>query len=304
MYIKEAIDDYIRYIQFVEVKANTTIQSYQHDLRLYGDYLSEHKICKVQDISYFIIQDFLQEVMSNRKTSTMNRMISSIRNFHKYLSFTYTTIQDPTLHLRNKKQAMHLPKYFTQKEIEILLNSFKDDEQSIFEKTIIELLYGCGLRVSELCNLKLNDVHLSQGFIKVLGKGDKERLVPIHIKLQKQLDYYIQYIRRQRENKYKHYLFLNKNSNPIHRQYVHSLVKRCVSTCGLQNDLSTHSIRHSFASHLLEEGSNLRVVQELLGHSDIKTTQIYTHIQSKQLKEKYLKFHPKGNYRKRGNENE
>lgn len=312
MDFQEALEDYMHYIQAVDQKAIATISSYHHDLVLYGSYLKKQQITRMEDIEVHHIQAFLAYIGSDqfdqdqnivwkaRSSSSINHMITSIHTLHKYISVTYPSIWNPSLHIRSKKKSQHLPHYFNVHDITLFLDSFGNSDVDIFEKAIVELLYGCGLRVSECCDLRLNQVHLEQGFLRVIGKGDKERMIPMHARCVRALRTYLDVDRQHWEVKRSPYLFVNAHGHPIYRQYVHSMIKKRLARIGLPMDLSAHSFRHSFATHLLDGGGDLRVVQELLGHSDITTTQIYTHIQDKRLKSIYTSFHPRAKTNKKG----
>lgn len=311
MDIQEAIQDYIRYIRGVDQKSRATISSYQNDLHTYFQYLSSRAIQDMNDITYQHIQDFLAYlsedhyedghlVFTKRKGASINHMITSLHMFHRYITMTYPSVLDPAIHIRSKRSAKHLPVYFNHEDIETLLNSFGDSDQELFEHAILELLYGCGLRVSECCDLTLNQMHLEQGFLRVIGKGDKERMIPMHERCIKLIRNYVTRVREQWEVKRSPYVFINKKGNALTRQYVHVLIKEKLKENNLNEALSAHSFRHSFASHLLDGGADLRVVQELLGHSDIATTQIYTHVQNKRLQSVYASYHPRAKLDKKG----
>ena len=293
MEIKEAIEDYLHYIKVVDQKALTSIQSYTSDLACYVNFLSERGIVSMEDITYEILQDFLAEQHLHKKMNSVNRMIATLHNFHHYISFTYPSIMDASVHLHYQKSGEKLPHYFNETQIAQLLNSFGNSDLDIFHHALLELLYSCGLRVSEVCHLTLNQIHLEQGYLRVLGKGNKERMVPIYKRAILALREYLELVRPKWERKRLPNVFLNRLGNSVNREYVHTLIKRTLSEQHLDESLSAHSFRHSFATHLLDGGADLRVVQEMLGHADIATTQIYTHVQNKRLKQAYERFHPR-----------
>lgn len=293
MQIKDAFEDYLHYIRAVENKSAATIASYVNDLREYTAFLSTQEIYEVQDVSYMVLQTFLKEQGQSKKASSINHMITVLRMFHRYVSMTYPKIADPTLHIRSQRTTKKLPLYFNVTDIVHLLDSFDSSDIGVFHKAILEVLYGCGLRVSEVCQLRLNQTHLDQGFLRVIGKGDKERMVPMHKRSIDALRIYMELVRKNWEVKRSPYVFLNSHGKQLTRQYVHTLIKSKLAEMNMDERLSAHSFRHSFASHLLDGGADLRVVQELLGHSDISTTQIYTHVQNKRLKDAYTSFHPR-----------
>ena len=278
MQIRDAIEDYLHHISVVDQKAITSIQAYTRDLRIYESFLTVRELHQINDISYADIQDFIQEQRKVKKSNSVNRMISTLHNFHHYITFTYPKENDPSLFIHSKKDGRKLPRYFNEHDIIQLLDSFGNNDQELFEHAMLELLYSCGLRVSELCSLTMNQLHLEQGFLRVIGKGDKERMIPIHQRAIHIVRDYVTTVRSKWQKKRMPNVFLNHLGNAVSRQYVHRLIKTKLAEMNLDESLSAHSFRHSFATHLLDGGADLRVVQELLGHSDIKTTQIYTHI--------------------------
>ena len=293
MQIRDAIEDYLHHISVVDQKAITSIQAYTRDLRIYESFLTVRELHQINDISYADIQDFIQEQRKVKKSNSVNRMISTLHNFHHYITFTYPKENDPSLFIHSKKDGRKLPRYFNEHDIIQLLDSFGNNDQELFEHAMLELLYSCGLRVSELCSLTMNQLHLDQGFLRVIGKGDKERMIPIHQRAIHIVRDYVTTVRSKWQKKRMPNVFLNHLGNAVSRQYVHRLIKTKLAEMNLDESLSAHSFRNSFATHLLDGGADLRVVQELLGHSDIKTTQIYTHVQNKRLKEAYASFHPR-----------
>ena len=293
MQIEEAIQDYLYYSKWVDKKSINTISSYQNELKKYAYYLDLEGIYDTSDITYFVIYDYLHSLLETMKRTSVNHALSTIKQFHTYLSMTYSTINNPTLHLKAFKSTKALPKYFNHDDIKYLLESFSESDKDIFEKAVLELLYGCGLRVSELCHLQYSDLHLQNHVLRIHGKGNKQRMIPIHQRCIEALMHYLEQVRPKRLKKQTEYLFLNEHGKMLQRGSVHTLIKKNLKKCGLNEALSAHSFRHSFASHLLDGGADLRSVQELLGHADITTTQIYTHIQNKRLCEQYTQKHPR-----------
>lgn len=296
MLIQDALEDYIHYISVVDQKALTSIQAYQRDLMIYQRFLMDQGITTIEDITYNAVQDFISEQRLTKKGNTINRMISSLHNFHHYITWNNPNMNDPSMFIKSKKEGRKLPKYFNVHDIEVLLNGFDDSDQGLYHHAMLELLYSCGLRVSELCSLTMNQIHLDQGFLRVIGKGDKERMIPIHERAVSVLRKYLEHVRPTWQTKRLPNVFINQLGHATTRQYVHTLIKNKLQEHHLDERLSAHSFRHSFATHLLDGGADLRVVQELLGHSDIKTTQIYTHVQNKRLKDAYTAFHPRAKH--------
>lgn len=292
MDLKEALLDYQYNLLMVEHKSSRTIHSYINDLQLYILYLNDLGIHDVQSIRECDINDYLIELREDFTPATVNRRLASIRSFHRFLAQRDPKLIDPSRFLRGSKKQAHLPLYLNETEITRILESFSTSDLDVLHKSIIELLYGCGLRVSECCSLRMKQLHLDQKIIRVTGKGNKERMLPLHAEGSIVLRQYVVYVRPQWEKTRSPYVFLNSRGMPLNRQYVHHMIKEKVRELGLNPHYSAHSFRHSFATHLLDGGADLRVVQELLGHSDIQTTQIYTHVQNKRLKQAYESFHP------------
>ena len=295
MEIKDAMDDYLHYISAVDQKSLKTIESYRNDCFIYAQRLFEDQITDMNDVTYDKIQKYVQEWSHTLKPNSLNHRITVIRMFHHYITFMYNT-NDPTLFLKSKKKNVKLPVFLSSEDIDVLLEKQDDSDRECLNSTILELLYGCGLRVSECCNLKINQVNFDQKMMRCLGKGGKERLIPMNPKEIEAIKHYYHSTRRKWDKKRSPFFLLNARGNQVSRQAIHKMLKeRCVSL-DLDERVSPHSLRHSFATHLLDGGADLRVVQELLGHSDIQTTQIYTHIQPKRLLSAYEKFHP-GNHK-------
>lgn len=292
MELQEAFADYRYYLQMNAHKSPRTIASYSHDLNDYLTYLQELGIHTAEEVRECDVQDYLIGMSEEFRPSTVNRALASIRSFHHFLSLQHPQLLDPTRFLKGAHAQQHLPRYLSVAQIKTILNSFGGSDLDIFHKAILELLYGCGLRVSECCALRLNHVHPEQRVLRVCGKGDKERMVPLHEEGIQALTRYVQLVRPSWERKRLPQVFINSRGAVISRQYVHQMIKDTLERSGMDTGYSAHSFRHSFATHLLEGGADLRVVQELLGHSDISTTQIYTHVQGGRLKKVYDACHP------------
>ena len=292
MNLKEALQDYKINLTVVENKSSKTIESYIHDLQQYIDYMNANGINEVEQITIVKIDSFFNEYSLSHSSKSANRVLSSIRSFHRFTTLNHPQIKNPTLYLHGFSTNRHLPVYCSVEDISLLLNSFDNSDIQVYQKTLLETLYSCGLRVSELCDLKRNDVHLDQKILRITGKGDKQRIVPIADACVEQMKIYLTYVRPEWEKKRVANFFINQYGRVCTRQYVHNLIKEKIAQCHLNPDISAHSFRHSFATHLLDGKADLRVVQELLGHSDIQTTQIYTHIQNKRLTNAYDSFFP------------
>ena len=287
MELIDALEDYRLYLSVVQRKAKKTQKSYIHDIESYIDFLNERNITAFESISVLDIVDFLDFYALDHSAASVNRMIASIHSFHLQISIAHPEIKDVSLLIHGMKSSKHLPVYLSVDEIKKVFSSFQDNEIDQYNKTILVVLYSCGLRVSELCDLKLNDVHLVEGILKIKGKGDKERMIPISSYCATQMKYYLDSIRSVWDIKNISYFFVNRLGHVCTRQYVHVMIKQKVNELNLNPQISAHSFRHSFATHLLDGDADLRIVQELLGHSNIQTTQIYTHIQDKRLSNVY-----------------
>lgn len=287
MDLHEALSDYKLNLSLVENKSKKTIEAYMSDLTHYIDYLNQKNINNVEEITILTVDNYLNSLTKEYSSNSINRVLASVRSFHKFISLNHESIKDPTLYIHTHKHNEHLPIYASIQDLKVLFDSFSNSDIDIYHKTILLTLYSCGLRVSELCSLKRNDVHLSEKILKVTGKGDKERIIPIVDACVQQMELYLNLVRKNWQKKTLSNFFINQYGRVLTRQYVHNLIKNKCEECNLNPNLSAHSFRHSFASHLLDGNADLRIVQELLGHSDIQTTQIYTHIQNKRLVNAY-----------------
>ena len=287
MDLHEALSDYKLNLSLVENKSKKTIEAYMSDLTHYINYLNQKNINNVEEITILTVDNYLNSLTKEYSSNSINRVLASVRSFHKFISLNHESIKDPTVYIHTHKHNEHLPIYASVQDLKVLFDSFSNSDIEIYHKTILLTLYSCGLRVSELCSLKRNDVHLSEKILKVTGKGDKERIIPIVDACVQQMELYLNLVRKNWQKKTLPNFFINQYGRVLTRQYVHNLIKKKCEECNLNPNLSAHSFRHSFASHLLDGNADLRIVQELLGHSDIQTTQIYTHIQNKRLVNAY-----------------
>lgn len=295
---KEALEEYLIFLKIERGLSKNTIESYQRDLTQYIAYLNQEKVTSWDQVDRYIILNFLEHQKNGLKSdNSLIRMISSLRRFHQFLKQENITSEDPMLYIHTPKKAQTLPKVVSTKQIDILL-SIPDvsNKIGIRDRAILEVMYATGIRISELVNLKLEELHLSMNLIQTIGKGDKERILPIGEQGVKWVEYYLEYSRPKLEMKSAQtspYVFLNPRGTQLSRQGVWKKIKKLVKLAGITQNVTPHTLRHSFATHLLENGADLRVVQELLGHSDISTTQIYTHITKHRLKEVYDTYHPR-----------
>lgn len=292
MKIIEAIENYVHYISAVDQKSMKTISSYQQDLNRYMIFLKDNQITQLEDIDYEIVNQYIMNMYDRYASSTINHAITTLRMFHEYCEVSYHII-NPTKFLNSVKKSRKLPRYLSVEQVNQLLTYQNDTDQEICDVAILETIYGCGLRVSECCELKISQVSLSQSLLKVTGKGSKERMIPINQRNLDAIKKYVNEVRKKRDLHKSQYLFINHLGNKIYREQVHVMLKKRCLECKIDSRVSAHSLRHSFATHLLDGGADLRSVQELLGHNDISTTQIYTHVQNRRLKDAYASFHPR-----------
>ena len=295
MKVAEAVEEYLYHISAVEQKAENTILSYQNDLKKYAEYLQENNISEIEDVRNEDLQSFLGEQLDVMNKKSVAHLLTSIRNLHKYLFLNYD-FSNPADNLTVKVTRDHLPNFLNEEEMNLLLSSFDDnDPVQYYQRTILELIYKSGMRVSEVCGLLVKQINVTHKQLRITGKGSKERIVLIDNDITERMVYYFQKIRSLwiAGNSDKQYFFINNKGNVLNREYVYELIKRKQNELGLKS-ISLHSLRHSFATHLLDENTDLRTVQVLLGHSDIATTQIYTHVQTKKLHEAYDKL-PRAN---------
>jgi len=292
--LKELIEEFLRYLLVDKGYSNNTIESYKRDLIKFLEY---NKNKSMNDISNKDLKEyikFLNEENLNEKS--ISRNISCLKSFYKFLVIDKKIKDNPSEILFIPKIKKSLPNILTEDEVIKLLDINLTDKFSYRNKAMLELMYGTGLRVSELVNLKLQDIDLIEEVIRVFGKGSKERIIPLGEFASLALKEYVNKYRSNMLKKYNNeYLFLNNHGNKMTRQGFFKIIKGIAEEKGISKPLSPHTLRHSFASHMLKYGADLRTIQELLGHSDISTTQIYTHITNQKLKENYKEFHPHGN---------
>jgi integrase/recombinase XerD len=287
--LDEDIKNFLVYLKVERNLADNTIDSYKNDLKKFKEFLNLKKI-SLKGINEKKLTDFIIFLKKkNLEGSSISRSISAIKGFYKFLIFRNKISSNVLNYFESPKVERKLPEYLTQKEIDTLLNKNIDTQQGIRNKAIIEFFYATGLRVSELSGIKKSDINWNERWVKVIGKGNKERIVFFPQSTEDILKVYLQ------NNKYKDmpYLFVNKSGNKLSRQSLWKIVKMYGKIALFIKNIKPHTIRHSFATHLLERGLDLRTIQQLLGHKNINTTTIYTHIGKTYIKEAYKKFHPR-----------
>lgn len=297
--MKYILKDFINHLRVERNLAQNTIESYSIDLERYINFLLEQDISEPEQITISILFDFI-DILNDIPlvSSSIARNFSSIRMFHEFMMNEGYVKKDITENFSLPKIPSRLPKVLEINDMEKILKAIDSKtDLGLRDKAMLELLYACGLRISELLNMRLPSIFLDEGFVRIFGKGNKERIIPIGETAKKWLIKYINSsrIELQKKNplKAENFIFLNTRGTPLSRMGVWKIIQKYVALAGIQKKVSPHTFRHSFATHLLEGGADLRAVQEMLGHSDIATTQIYTHLDNDYLKEIHKTFHPR-----------
>ncbi|MBR5893622.1 MAG: tyrosine recombinase XerD [Bacteroidaceae bacterium] len=294
--VRSPLESYRMFLRLEKGLSPLTVEAYLMDIGKFGNFL----VGEGKQLADAVLEDFraflsmLGEVGIHPRTQA--RLLSSLRSFYGFLQLDGFIAGNPVERLKSPKIGMHLPDVLTLEEIDRIIDCV---DLSMLEgqrnRAMIELMYSCGLRVSELCNLRMSDLYLTEEFIRVTGKGDKQRLVPISPRAIEELNYYFN--DRDRiaiKPGYIDYVFVSeRRGKPLSRITVFCLVKELVKAAGINKNVSPHTFRHSFATHLLEGGANLRIIQAMLGHESISTTEIYTHIDSVRLREEVIEHHPR-----------
>ncbi|WP_390404532.1 site-specific tyrosine recombinase XerD [Lacticaseibacillus jixiensis] len=293
--MEQLIADFVHYLDVERGLAKTTQTSYQQDLREFADWLATQQLAEFPT-ELAVVQDFLAAQTTLKAASSMSRMISAMRKFYRYLLREQVVVVDPMALVASPKPAKHLPATLSGPEIDRLMAAPNTDKPlGLRDRAIFELMYATGLRVSEVVNLRLDQLHLTLNLLQVTGKGDKERIVPISPQATQWVQQYLQDSRpRLLKQGQETVVFVNFHGHQLTRQGIWKNLKAYIDALGIQKNVTPHTLRHSFATNLLKNGADLRVVQELLGHSDISTTQIYTHMDNTQLIAVYHKAHPRG----------
>ncbi|MCK4408334.1 MAG: site-specific tyrosine recombinase XerD [Bacteroidales bacterium] len=286
------------FLQLERSLSVNSIEAYIHDIEKFVQYLDCQKLnITPEKIELKHLQDFLKWINElGMGARSQSRIISGIKAFYKYLLLEDIIKVNPTELLESPKIGRRLPDTLSIEEINELIEAIDlSKPEGVRNKAILETLYGCGLRVSELTGLKISNLYFNEGFIKIIGKGDKERLVPIGNSAQKHINIYLENIRNHLPVKKdsEDILYLNKRGGKISRVMIFIIIKELAGKIGLKKTISPHTFRHSFASHLVDGGADLRAVQEMLGHESIITTEIYTHLDREYLRDAIMRFHPR-----------
>jgi integrase/recombinase XerD len=289
---RDLIGEYLLYLRVEKGLAKNSVESYERDLRKLAAWSTRVEI-GLTAVTRRDLREFLIDLAAEKLSPTsVNRIISAIRGFYKFLQFDRHIDKNPAEDLDAQKTTSYLPNFLNRQEIEQLLEvPDVAGEIGLRDRTILETMYACGLRVTEVCTIRISDIELDHGILTCKGKGSKTRRVPIGRVAVEWLRKYLA-VRRNKENIEIENLFVSSLGRPITRQDIFKLVKECGSKIG-RDDISPHTLRHSFATHLVQNSADIRSVQQMLGHADISTTQIYTHITDQQLRRTYERFHPR-----------
>ncbi len=294
----DSLKRFTKYMALERNLSDNTVQSYLHDINSFREFVSSNFPAESTPdlITGFHIEQFLCSVYDDGlKANSQARRISGLRAFFNFLLNKNLIASMPTEQINSPKQERNLPQVLTVDEIFALLDAIDlSDPLGHRNRAIIELMYGCGLRVSEAISLKTSDLFFNDGFIRVIGKGDKMRLVPVNSTTMKMVNIYLEQRNSMPNPTNTSVIFLNRLGKPLTRMMIFTIIRKYAEIAGIAKKISPHTLRHSFATHLLQNGADIRVIQELLGHEDISTTEIYTHLDKQSLHETISKFHPMG----------
>lgn len=293
-----AIDGFRAYLRLERSLSGNTVEAYLRDIGHLRCYLTDRAgIDDPVQVAYNDLVGFVHHVADlGLEATTQARMVSGIKAFYRYLEFDDSIATDPTTLLETPHIGRKLPDVLSAEEVSHMLDLVDlSTPEGTRNRAMLETLYGCGLRVSELVNLRMSDVHFNDGFVRVIGKGDKERLIPLGSMAARHMQLYLGGVRRHQDVQRPHQdvMFLNNRGARLTRQMVFFIVRKSVEVAGIYKVIGPHSLRHSFATHLVEGGADLRAVQDMLGHASITTTEIYTHLDRSYLHENIMQFHPR-----------
>lgn len=276
--------DYGRYIKVERRLSANTVAAYNRDLEEFSHYILRHYDVAPEDVAPEMIERYMAWMYDkSRSSASQARRLSGIKSFYNFLLFRDKVDQMPTESVDTPRRERMLPDVLTVEEIDAMLATFDmTTSKGCRDSAMVEVLYSCGLRVSELTSLRINDLFFGEGYIRIVGKGDKQRLVPIGGIARDKIQLYMEY--RTPASRSEATLFLNNRGKPLTRVMVFNIIKQAAQLAGIDKQISPHTLRHSYATHMLEGGANIRQVQELLGHESILTTEVYTHVNRKQLR--------------------
>jgi len=295
--MNEFVEDFINYLAVERGLANNTLIAYRRDLKKYHQYLSKKGISSTSQIDRDIITQYIfHQKKTGLSATSISRSLAAIKMFHRFLVREQLAKEDPTNLIDTPKIWKKVPDVLSQKEIESIIKVSQGKKwQQVRDNAILELFYASGMRVSELVELKIDNVNLEVGYVRCIGKGSKERIIPIGQKAREAIKKYYDTVRVKlsKSKMMSSHLFLSRLGKKLSRQSIWKLIKFYARKANIKKEIKPHTLRHSFATHLLEHGADLRSLQLMLGHSDIATTQVYTHVSTKRLKDVYDQYHPR-----------
>lgn len=291
--------DFVNYLKIERGLAENSIFAYQRDVVKLKEFC-EHLELSPTQVSFDTLKQFLNELYDlGLSARSQARVISGVKQFYSFIILEGELNEDPSELIELPRVGKKLPVFLTIEEVDKLLAAIDlSKAEGHRNKAMIETLYSCGLRVSELINLKFSDIYFDQGFIRIIGKGNKERLVPVSPSVEKEISIYVNGTRNHQviQKGYEDYVFLNRRGRNLTRVMIFTIVKNLAESIGLPKKISPHTFRHSFATHLIEGGANLRAIQEMLGHESITTTEIYTHLDKSFIREAIISHHPRNKF--------
>lgn len=290
------VENFLDFISYEKGLSKNTQLSYKNDLLKFINYLYQKNFANFNSLKRNDIRDYLFKLKSDGlRSSSIARQIVSIKKFFEYLLNEGLISEDPSALINSPKIWKTIPETLSVNEVSLLLSyvsNIKKYRHAFRDKVIIELAYACGLRVSEIVNLQINSIYFEESYIQVTGKGQKDRLIPVNKTTLSMIDEYIN-TERTKFSSNSNFLFISQHKKPLTRQRIWQIIKLHIRNAGIIKNVSPHTLRHSFATHILENGGSLRAIQEMLGHSNISTTEIYTHLEKNRLKNIHEKFHPR-----------
>lgn len=292
------LEDYQRYLKLNQQVADNTLEAYIRDVKRFLDFLQSEGIDDLNAVDNYTVRTFITKLRLGEiaevsiSDNSLARNISALRSFYYYLIEFHHFEKNPFINVKQIKQKQNVPEFLFFNEIEQLLDSIEtDDFIGLRNRLMFEMMYGCGLRVAEVCDLKVSDINIKERYVRIFGKGSKERIVPFHPLIQSLLKEYLNIYEAYDLDH--DYLFINNRKQPLTTRGIQYILDQVVLKSGLNKKVSPHMLRHSFATHLLDNGADIKVVQELLGHANISTTQIYTHVSIDKLVKVYQEAHPR-----------
>lgn len=299
MEVEDVIQSYVDFLTNQKMYSNHTVSAYLNDINIFNKYVIDEDYT-LFSVDTTVIRNFLEnQLLDGISKRSLKRRLVSLKGLYTFMKEKNIIKVNPFICITSPKTDKNLPDFLYEEEIKKLFleNAKRQDPYMSRDQAIIELLFASGLRVSELCSIKLNNIQLKQRFIRVLGKGKKERIVPFSLSAQSAIDMYMKTLRmdliQKKNSKHDNHLFLNEYGNPLTSRGVQYILNSIENKLGLGMDLHPHKFRHTFATTMLDRGADLRTIQEILGHESLSTTQVYTHISSKRMKEDYSKYFPR-----------